>query len=316
MRKMIQKTTFSWLAPAALLALGGLAVLPGCDVVDDPNPKQLTFSVTPRDRFSLDSAATAAPLEPTVQKVLIEDMTGQYCGNCPRAAVIADSMRRTYPGRVFATEVHVTDYFAKPRPPHFPIDFRVPGVSEELDRVFDLSNRGLPQGAVNRAPFAQANGDRVATFSLWPGLVAAELAKAPSVDLRVTPIFNSSTRLLSLRVSTKYLESMSGRDMRLGIMLVEDGLVGAQKDYRLPRATNPEQTVEDYEHHDVMRVALLGTFGTPQVTGPSAGQQFNQYLSYQMPAASVWNDRKMAVIAYIADGTTRQIVQVTEVKIP
>ena len=249
------------------------------------------------------------------QNVLIEDYTGQYCGNCPKAAHMGDSLRERYPGRVLVTEVHVTDYFAAPRLPHFPIDFRVPLVSQELDQTFDLSNRGLPQGAVNRSQFAAAGNDLVATFSLWPAVVAQQLALAPVVELRATPLFNRSSRLLYLKVATKYLTALPGRNLRLGIMVVEDSLVGAQKDYRLNRTQFPDQTVDTYRHHNVMRAALAGTFGTAQVSGPAAGQRFSTYLGYQMPAASVWNDRKCSVIIYVADADTRQILQVAQARV-
>jgi hypothetical protein len=311
----MKNTSFAWMTSAALL-LGGLAALPACDVIDNPQPVKVTSTLTPVEQARLDSTESKTSAPAVTQNVLIEDYTGQYCGNCPRAAHMADSLHHRYPGRVLVTEVHVTDYFAAPRQPHFPIDFRVPVVSQEVDQTFDLSNRGLPQGAVNRAPFASANNDPVATYSLWPGLVTSQMAQAPTVELRVTPMFNRISRKLILKVATKYLAAQPGRNLRLGITVVEDSVIGAQKDYRLNRTQFPEQTVDRYVHHNVMRAALAGTFGSLQVTAPPAGRQFNDYLGFQMPAASVWDDRKCSVIVYIADADTRQIVQVVQTKLP
>ncbi len=311
---LMKNTALARLAPLALLVLGGLAAVPACDVIDNPQPVKVTSTLTTVQQTRVDSAEAKQTAPAVTQNVLIEDFTGQYCGNCPRAAAVADSLHQLYPGRVLVTEVHVTDYFAQPRPPHFPIDFRVPTVSQQMDQTFDLSNRGLPQGAVNRSPFALANNDPVATFSLWPGVVTNQLAQAPTVELRATPLFNKTSRMLLLKVATKYLTAQPGRNMRLGIMIVEDSLVGAQKDYRMNRTQFPEQTKENYLHHNVMRAALAGTFGMQQVVGPTAGQQFGDYLGYQMPAASVWNDKKCSVIVYVADADTRQIIQVTQAK--
>jgi len=308
---------------SAAVALSGLAALPACDVIDAPTRAIVTSTLSTVEQARLDSAEAAHAAPTLTQNVLIEDYTGQYCGNCPKAAHMADSMRQKYPGRVVVTEVHVTDYFAAPRLPHFPIDFRVPDftqpqpntlVSSAITQAFDLDNRGLPQGAVNRSPFTAANNDPVATYSLWPKVVADQLALAPTVELRATPLYNRTTRLLRLKTSTKYLTGMAGRNMRLGITIVEDSLMGAQKDYSLNRVANPDQITEHYEHHNVMRAALAGTFGTLQVAGPSASQQFSDYLGYKLPAA--WDDRHCSVIVYIADGDTRQIVQVVKVKLP
>jgi hypothetical protein len=319
---MMKNTSFAWMA-STVLALGALAGLPACDVVDNPTRAIVTSTLTPVEQARLDSAEATHVAPALTQNVLIEDYTGQYCGNCPKAAHMGDSLRQKYPGRVFVTEVHVTDYFAAPRMPHFPIDFRVPDItlplpntkaSFDITQAFDLDNRGLPQGAVNRAPFTAANNDPVATYALWPGVVADQLALAPTVELRATPLYNRTTRQLRLKTATKYLTGMPGRSMRLGIIIVEDSLIGAQKDYTLSRAGNPEQITEHYEHHNVMRAALAGTFGALQVAGPAASQQFSNYLGYSLPAG--WNDRHCSVIVYISDATTRQIVQVAQVKLP
>lgn len=310
----MKKTSFAWLSHAVLLS-ATLAALPACDVIENPQPVKITSALTFTEQSRLDSVELKSPAPALTQNVLIEDYTGQYCGNCPRAAHMADSLHQRYPGRVLVTEVHVTDYFAAPRLPHFPIDFRVPVVSQLVDQTFDLSNRGLPQGAVNRTLFAAASNDPVATYSLWPAVVTAQLALAPTVELRATPLFNKVSRKLTLKVATKYLTAQPGRTMRLGVIVVEDSLIGAQKDYRLNRVQFPEQTDDAFVHHNVMRAALTGTFGTQQVVGPTAGQQFGDYLGFQMPGASVWNDRKCSVIVYVADANTRQIVQATQVKL-
>jgi|GEM_PF-2020623 len=312
----MKKISFAWVAPTVLLALGGLAALPACDVIDNPHPEKVTLSAGRRDTLALDSAEAAHPTTGVTQNVLIEDFTGQYCGNCPRAAHMADSLEHKYPGRVVAMEVHATQYFAAPRLPHFPIDFRVSGVERELAPL-DLDNRGLPQGAVNRASFAAANNDRVATYALWPEAVTSQLAQTPTVDLRVTPLFNPTSRLLRLKISAKYLTARPGARMNLGILVVEDSLVGAQKDYRLNRSVYPEQTVEEYEHHNVLRAVVPALYGGQQVESPTAGQQIISYLGYPMNAApaSTWNAKHCSVIVFVSDASTNQVVQVVQAKL-
>ncbi|MDO7873974.1 Omp28-related outer membrane protein [Hymenobacter sp. ASUV-10] len=318
----MKKISFAWVAPAVLLTLGGLAALPACDVIDNPQPEKVTLSAGRRDTLALDSAEALLPAGPVVQNVLIDDYTGQYCGNCPRAAHMADSMERKYPGRVFGVEVHATDYFAAPRA-HFPIDFRAEGVARDLVWL-DLDNRGLPQGAVNRAPFPEANNSPIATFSLWPNAVANQLALSPTAELRATPLFDPVSRLLRLKVNTKYLAARPGVKVNMGIMVVEDSVIGAQKDYRLNRSLNPDQTTEKYKHHNVLRAAIPGIYGAQQVMGPTAGQQFTTYLGYSMAdttahaptaaAPSKWNARSCSVIVFLSDADSHQILQVVKSK--
>ena len=308
--------SFSWPAArfgAAGLLAAGLA-LAACDVIRDPVPPQVTSTLTPREQAALDSLDNLHADPANAQRVLLEDLTGQYCGNCPSAARMADSLALRSPGRVLITEVHVTDFFARPRPPHFPIDFRVPDVSDELARIYDLDNRGLPQGAVNRAPFVTANNNPVATYRLWPGVVASELARAPEQELNLTTTYDAATRTLRLKVASHYLTALD-MPVRLGIIITEDSLLGTQKDYRAPVGTVqlPGQETPDYAHRHVMRAALTGTFGTEQVRQPAAGQRFNNYLSYELPAG--WNARHCGVVAYLANGDTRHILQAAEAKV-
>lgn len=293
----------------------GLAGLLGaCDRIETPVKPAVTSTLTARQQAVLDSIEAKNPAPANVQRVLIEDMTGQYCGNCPSAARQADTLYRQHPQQVVVMEEHVTDYFAAPRPPDFPIDFRVPGTSKEIAQTYDLDNRGLPQGAVNRTPFATASNSVVATYTLWPAAVQAQLSQTPQQELAITSAYTPATRTVQLKITNRYLNDLT-MPVRLGIALAEDSLLGTQKDYRAPAGTVqlPGQETPNYVHHNVMRVVLAGTFGTQQVNNPRNGQRFNTYLSYQLPAA--WVARRCRVVAYLANGNTTQILQVATAKV-
>lgn len=304
---MMKKNVLQALLPAALLALAGLSALPGCDVVDNPQPPQATVSAGRRDTLALDSAETARPAPALTQRVLLEDFTGQFCGNCPTAArLIASTLRPQYGARLTVLEEHVVDYFAAPKTyaPYL-VDYRAAGVSQELENTFGLN--ALPKGAVNRTG---RGGSPVLEFADWNAAIAQQLAQAPQQQVRLTALYAPATRTLRLKVNTRYLAAQPGRRFRLGVFISEDNLVGGQKDYSLPQG---QQDVTNYVHRDVLRAALLGTFGTVQASGPAANQTVLAYLRYQLPAA--WDAQHCAVVAYLADDATRQIVQVSEVKV-
>lgn len=318
----MQRTLFqlpnAWSRPfsqmLAVLVLAASAV--GCDVISEPVLPTLTSTLTPREQQSIDSVEALHPAPANLQRVLIEDFTGQRCGNCPNAARKADSLRRAHPDQVLILETHVTDFFSAPQQPSFPIDFRVPGVSQEIATTYDLDNRGLPQGAVNRSPFAAANNDPVANFMLWPAATTAQLNRSPEQELLITSQYDTATHILRLKITSRYLTSKTG-PYRLGIVITEDSLAGNQIDYHPPAGTvqlpGTRQITPNFMHRHVLRAVLAGTFGTEQVKNPFAGQRFINYLSYKL--APTWVAKHCGVIAYISNGTTRQIVQVAGVEV-
>ena len=153
-------------------------------------------------------------------------------------------------------------------------------------------------------------------YADWRTAVAEQLAKAPQQQLRITALYDDPTHTVRLKVATRYLAAQPGRKFRLGIFLTEDNVIGGQKDYDRPAG---QQDLANYVHHHVVRAALAGSFGTLQVSSPASGQAFNNYLGYTLPVEAVspgktlWKTANMAVVAYLADDATKEIVQVVEV---
>ena len=309
------------------LALTTLGLLPACDVVTNPQPVQ-TATAPPApvpgvptshssrgrgDTLVLDSLERTRPVPALTQGVLLEDFTGQYCGNCPGGGRVVSQLLQQYGERLTVVEEHVTEFFAAPKStaPYL-VDYRVPGVAQELENTYGISS--LPKGAVNRAHRPGRSG-LVLEAGEWAASVVDRLAQTPQQQLRVTPLYDPKTRLLRLKVNTAYLTAQPGRTFRLGIFISEDSLVGGQKDYSFPGG---QQDRPDYVHRHVLRVALAGTFGTVQLTGPIAGQQVATYLRYQLPGAAgppAWDPRHCAVVAYLSNDSDREVQQVASVRL-
>src|SRR4051812_33833558 len=86
-----------------------------------------------------------------VKKVLVEDFTGHFCGFCPRAARKAETLVAQYGNKLVIMANHVSTTFAAPKSEdgYYKEDFRNPD-SDAWDLTFGMSNKGLPQGAINR----------------------------------------------------------------------------------------------------------------------------------------------------------------------
>lgn len=245
---------------------------------------------------------------PAVRKVLLEDYTGQTCGNCPAANAIAGSIKDAHAGRVIVMEVHA-GFFAQPRTSgtKYLTDFRCTA-GNELDNFFGVSNVGNPYGMVNRLDFPTT--EHVKSKEKWGGLVDSTLAKAPIAKIGMTSTYDEGTRAVTLKTSTKFVAEYP-EPTSLVIYLTEDSLLGWQTDYSKPSGS---QDVENYVHRHVLRAALNSTFGEALTTAPAEiNKKVSNQFNYTLPANFV--SKHCALIAVLYNSTTREVLQVEEVEI-
>ncbi len=126
--------------------LATAALIISCDKIPEDKFKQAgSNNGTPVDSLDTDTA-------PAVKRVLLEDYTGQSCGNCPAANEIASAIKTANGDRVVVMEVHA-GFFAVPKSnPKYSTDFRC-AASTELDNSFGISNVGNPNGMVDRVGY-------------------------------------------------------------------------------------------------------------------------------------------------------------------
>ena len=277
------KNIFSILLVALLFA--------ACDKIDGP------YSENPQNTNDTG----------VVRKVLIEDFTGQKCGNCPRAAEAIEAIEAIYGKKVVSVGIHV-GYFAEPNPqgnPKFTYDFRTP-VGDYWDNVFQNSAIGLPNGAINRV---KSNGFVPQNYTNWSTLVSQILTQEADADIAVTNTYNAGTRQVNTTVNTKILNDLPGNYM-LSVYVTEDSIVNWQKDYTI----TPDNDISNYVHRHVLRGSMNGNVGTAVGTGAlAAGQSYSQ--SFSMTLDPSWVQSHCAIVAFIYNTVTKEVVQVEEQKI-
>ena len=277
-----------------------------CDVIDNPVPAPETkpaLSAT----LALDSAEAAhdsihGPVAP-IQKVLLEDYTGHQCGNCPDAAVVAQAQQGKYGEKLVVMSVHA-GYFAdtlKGAPgTKYTYNFATK-IGEDWMKDFQINAN--PNGMVNRVPYTgSAKYQGIAT---WPAAIDAAMTKTPRVALTVTALYKPDTRVANVKVRSKYLSDLSGK-YNLGVFITEDSIVNWQKNYK----TNPTD-IPDYVHRHVLRAGLDGAYGRLNAENPTKDLVQEKYFAITLK--DTWNAKKCAVVAFIFDETTDEIIQVEEV---
>lgn len=271
----------------------------GCDKIEIP--KQI-------------GGSNPVPTNDTIRKVMIEDFTGHICPNCPKAARMIDSLKRAFPGQVIGVAIHF-DFWGDPctsqtlpqgaPPGSFTEDFRVGPELVDYNGTFGINNFNPPTGFVNRSEYPNSS-----SVTSWPSTVSTLLAKPMTAYLKITPNYNTSSRVLNVNVSGEFLNDTMGT-FKLALYLVEDSLTGYQEDNTLPGGLDP-----NFIFNDVFRgcINTPGSIGGEIIANGTVPNHTR--ITYNMPNAftvnSTFNDRHCKIVAFLYKTTDYGILQATE----
>jgi thiol-disulfide isomerase/thioredoxin len=243
-------------------------------------------------------------------KVLLEDYTGATCGNCPKAAHVADTLAIQYGNKIVVVAVHAGGY-AVPELPHYPNYYGTPAGETWFKNQpigFGFATAGNPNGMINRKIYPGNN--LIVAYTKWKSTVPYALLNDPfRVKLDVTTNYDPDVRALNTNIMATFLSDYPN-DVKLSALLLEDDIDGHQKDYRY----FPDLDTT-YVFHDMLRASLKDTWGDILKTAPIYQDDIDS-LSYQgFPVDSKYNDKKLSVVVFAYDAQTLEVLQVEKVKI-
>jgi hypothetical protein len=169
--------------------------------------------------------------------------------------------------------------------------------------------RGNPNGFVSRSTIL--NNDIIIGPDSWGEAIERLKDSEPEVKLKMSLVYNESSRALSAEVTATALKNISGK-YNLVLYLVEDNVLDWQKDYSLPTGAedNPE-----FLHRHVLRDNINGTWGEELIAASlnqndSISKSFANYILKQN-----WKEADCSVVAYIYKTDTYEIMQAEELYI-
>ncbi len=274
-----------------------------CDKVKDPIEKRNT--VTGKNFITKSNKSVSG-----FYKVLLEDYTGATCGNCPKAAHVADTLALQYGSKIVVVAVHAGNY-AVPEQPHYPeyygtaageVWFQNPPVG------FGFFTAGNPNGMINRRVYP--GNPLIQAYTKWKSTVPyALLNDAFRVKLDVTTNYDPNVRALNTDVKATFLSDYPN-DIKLSALLLEDDIHGHQKDYRY----FPDlDTAYVFDH--MMRATLKDTWGDHLATGPVYLDDSAKVSFKGFPVDAKFNDQKLSVVVFAYDAQSLEVLQVEKVKI-
>tara|TARA_A100000164_G_C21864601_1_gene751895 strand:- start:121 stop:1152 length:1032 start_codon:yes stop_codon:yes gene_type:complete len=173
-----------------------------------------------------------------INKVLIEDFTGTWCGYCPPVKQAIEHARELYADKISVVATHQNDQFALP---------------QEQELTGALGPFGLPESRINRTTEWVEPYD----LNLLDDHIDVQNSLAISIESHIE---NSS-----LNVSVRFVSSSPLIDHKLVVYVTKNGLIADQSNYLNYDDTsyfygmgNP---IEDYIHNDVLVHSLTGILG-------------------------------------------------------
>lgn len=271
------------------------ATLSGCDVVTPPIIKKGTTGN--------DTCVAVNYQYSTQKKVLLEDYTGFVCGNCPEASVVGDQLKLVYGDRLVIMKVHAGQ-LAEPDAQHKD-EYRTP-VGNEMYQNFNISS--VPVGLINRTSY---KGTLLLLKGQWAEAVDSMLKQPLPAYLKLHTEYAAETRKATAQVEIEYLQPGRTTD-QVALYIVEDSIIGYQKDYRSEMAPSYEH--HEYEHTEMLRGSMNATWGTAlsPTVAPAAGVKICKRFSYDIPAG--WKPQHCRIVAVLHNMANKQVLQVEEKK--
>lgn len=214
--------------------------------------------------------------------VLIEDLTGQRCINCPDGNDIITDIIKTYgEDNVIAVGIHCG-----------PLGFA--GNSKRVGLMTDTgveyykywangTNLGQPSAIFNRKKGPSDN------FNNWAAEVGLIISEKANLSVNIANAYDAKTRTLTTKVGAFGVNgTVSGK---LQVWIVEDGIKAMQ--------LMPDGSAnQEYIHNHVFRAAVNGTWGE-DITVKEDETTSNDY-SYVLP--ETWNADNISVVAFVYNG--------------
>ncbi len=222
------------------------------------------------------------------KNVLMEEFTGTGCYWCPDGHAVAERMKRVWPGRVFAVNVHTgslaVGYTTK--------------AGDEIGSYLDCESKGYPCGDVNRTDF----GEGVLIMrNVWQMAADYVMNEDAPVNLLMQSHYDNDSRQLDIHVEGYFTGTVTD-DERLCVLLLQNNVWGYQN--------GPQSG--DYCHMHMLRQALTDVWGDP-IEEAAQGSYFARDYSLELPTfiGDVYTSpADMELVAFVSNGRT-DVQQVT-----
>jgi galactitol-specific phosphotransferase system IIB component len=236
----------------------------------------------------------------TNKVVLIEDLTGVRCPNCPKGAAAIESILSKYKEKVVAVGIH-GGFLTTPLS-NSKYDFRNPKAIELEE--FLKPYIGKPAAQVNRIKFPDQDFVSIDAIELWENYIDQELRKEQEMEIVLKHSYDASTKKIDLAVTAGSLINEAGA-FNISIYITENKIIDPQE--------TKGAIIERFEHNHVLRDMITSAKGDLLISNISKGQSIQKSYSYTLPANI--KPENTEIVVMVARANNRSVLQAKKVKL-
>lgn len=238
-----------------------------------------------------------------LKNVLIEDISGVRCNNCPKAAEIAHEIQdNNDKGRIVVLTLHSNNYGAFTRPFEGNDTLNTVEATQIVSALIG-DPAGLPAGAIDRKIFDGRTSKINQKYETWVTDVNAQLALPAKavVDLEV---IDAGERKLIANVKTTFADDDPDK-IYMSVFLVESHIIGKQK--------MPDNTYkDDYEHNSILREGVTTYSGLKLADNVEAGRVFEKGFEFVVPEKYNLENCSVVVLINKNNASSTEVIQCAE----
>jgi hypothetical protein len=253
-----------------------------------------------KERPLLDTSYLSSAPAPQTKQILLIDITGVRCNNCPRAAEKAHELEKANPGKIQLLAIY---------PNYKPLSNPWEGfdtlVNKDADDLVGTLGAvtNLPSGIIDNVSY---NGKYFIDENSWSIVVDQQKVKTTpiNIDLKATWLTDEDKGRVEIKAIAN-TNIPSTTKLNWVIAILEDDMVGWQ--------STPTGVEENYTFKHVMRKLVTSAYGDPlpQLDMPAG---FTVEKHYYIPRVSKWKADKLSCMVWVLNADTKEILQVNKVK--
>ncbi len=246
---------------------------------------------------------TDIPQNP-LKSVLIEDVSGVKCNNCPRAAIIAHDVQKKYAeGRVIVMTLHSNDFGAFTSPYADSKDtFNTAEATQIIQDLYIGNVAGLPTGCIDRKVF-DGETQSLLAYAKWETKVDEQLLETPKVLVDVE-IIRKPGRTIIANVKATFLED-DATPVYMSVFITESHILSKQK--------MPDNTYDkNFEHNFILRKGVTTFSGLRLAESVEVGRVFEKGFEIDIPEKYKIENCSIVVLINKIGATSNEVLQSAE----